>query len=109
MHPVQEAGEPLAAFLEPPERARDGLGLNEAQPVAPAPAVPEPVRGRPVAVPVAGWIGDHAVDVDLLPTSPTQESRCSTPSGRCPARPLQSMVDGAVPEGVASYAGSGWL
>jgi FAD/FMN-containing dehydrogenase len=110
MHPLQGAREPLAAFMELAADAPDRLGLNAALVVAPpAPFVPEPVRGRPVAILAAGWIGDDAEGADLVrPLREVGEPVLDT-FGRMPYTALQSMVDDAVPAGVASYARSEWL
>jgi FAD/FMN-containing dehydrogenase len=67
MHPLDRAAEPLAAFVELASGAPEDLGLNAALVVAPsAPFIPEPVRGRPVAVLAAGWTGDHSEGAELL-------------------------------------------
>ena len=110
MHPLQRATESLAAFMTLAADSPDGLGLNAALVVAPpAPFVPEPVRGRPVAILAAGWIGDDAEGARLLrPLRKAGEPVLDT-FGRMPYTALQSMVDDAVPAGVASYARSEWL
>jgi FAD/FMN-containing dehydrogenase len=110
MHPLERAGEPLAAFLDLATRAPDALGLNAALVVAPpAPFVPEPLHGRPVAILAAGWVGEHAEGAELV-----RELRAvGTPTldtfGPMPYTALQSMVDDALPAGVAAYARSEWL
>jgi FAD/FMN-containing dehydrogenase len=110
MHPLQRATAALAAFLELAADAPDRLGLNAALVVAPpAPFVPEPVRGRPVAILAAGWIGDDAEGADLVRRLREAGEPVLDTFGRMPYTALQSMVDDALPAGVASYARSEWL
>jgi FAD/FMN-containing dehydrogenase len=90
--------------------APDALGLNAALVVAPpAPFVPEPARGRPVAILAAGWIGHDTEGPDLVRGLREVGSPVLDTFGRMPYTALQSMVDDAVPAGVASYARSEWL
>jgi FAD/FMN-containing dehydrogenase len=110
MHPLERASEPLAAFIELADGAPDRLGLNAALVVAPpAPFVPEPVRGRPVAILAAGWIGDDAEGAHLVHQLRNAGAPVLDTFGRTPYTALQSMVDDALPAGVASYARSEWL
>lgn len=110
MHPLQRASESLAAFMELAADAPDGLGLNAALVVAPpAPFVPESARGRPVAILAAGWVGDDAEGMDLVRRLREVGEPVLDTFGRMPYTALQSMVDEAVPAGVASYARSEWL
>jgi len=110
MHPLERAGEPMAAFVDLAAEAPERLGLNAALVVAPpAPFVPESVRGRPVAILAAGWIGDHADGADLLAGLRAVGDPVLDTFGAMPYTALQSMVDDALPAGVASYARSEWL
>jgi FAD/FMN-containing dehydrogenase len=110
MHPLQRASEALAAFMELAADAPDGLGLNAALVVAPpAPFVPEPVRGRAVAILAAGWIGDDGEGADLVSRLRKAGEPVLDTFGRMPYTVLQSMVDDSVPAGIASYARSEWL
>ena len=107
MHRLDRAREPLAAFLDLAARAPDGLGLNAALVVAPpAPFVPEPLRGRPVAVLAAGWVGEHAEGAELVRELRAVGTPALDTFGLMPYTALQSMVDDAVPAGAASYARS---
>jgi FAD/FMN-containing dehydrogenase len=110
MHPLQRASESLAAFMALAADAPDDLGLNAALVVAPpSPFVPEPVRGRPVAILAAGWIGDVAEGADLVRRLRKVGEPVLDTFGRMPYTVLQSMVDDSVPAGIASYARSEWL
>ena len=110
MHLLQRADEPLAAFMELAADAPEGLGLNAALVVAPsAPFVPEPVRGRSVAVLAAGWIGDDGEGADLVRRLRKAGEPVLDTFGRMPYTVLQSMVDDSLPAGIAAYARSEWL
>ena len=110
MHLLQRADEPLAAFMELAADAPEGLGLNAALVVAPsAPFVPEPVRGRSVAVLAAGWIGDDGEGADLVRRLRQVGEPVLDTFGRMPYTVLQSMVDDSLPAGIAAYARSEWL
>lgn len=106
MHPLDR--EPLRAFFDLAAHAPDDLGLNAALITAPPePFVPAELRGRPVVVLAAGYLGPYGEGVELTRT--LREGAHLDTFGALRYTALQSMADAATPPGLAAHVRSEWL
>jgi FAD/FMN-containing dehydrogenase len=110
LHPISRAREGLATMRDIAAVAPDGLGLNAAMISAPpAPFVPPDLHGQSVIGLAAAHVGPHDEAAELLRPLRQFAPPAADLFGAMPYTVLQSLFDGGVPHGMATYARSEWL
>jgi len=110
IHPGERAGDVLRFMRELSKEVPDEVSLMVALVVAPpAPEFPPSLRGRPVAVLGACYVGDLAAGEEALRPVHEFGPPAADLLGPIPYVALQQLVDAATPRGLQYYVKSEWL